>query len=115
MTGVNGYVIVRNITVERNACCHKQVCIFDYSKWFTSGRRDSLDPVKFFWNGDGEIIEGFQSWLDDTDIFTEGNDIIVYLYNGRHYFYSRRPFSKAGLFYQSSRWIGYTDNIFPCK
>ena len=37
----------------------------------------------FYWSGDGEVIEGFQSWLNEQDRFTEGHDTIVYHYDGK--------------------------------
>ena len=51
--------------------------------WFTSGRRKPEDPNMFYWTGDGEVIEGFQSWLNEQDRFTEGHDTIVYHYDGK--------------------------------
>ena len=60
---------------------------FNSNQWFTSGRRSADDPLKFYWAGDGETIESFQYWLDDTERGVEGLDIIVYKFQGRCHLY----------------------------
>lgn len=60
------------------------ICSDTRRKWFTSGRRDDPDDTgntRFFWEGNGQDIEGEQYWLKETDRTQEG-DHILYYYDG---------------------------------
>ena len=50
-------------------------------KWFTSGRKEvssQTDEVRFFWEGNGQEIEGAQFWLTDEDRQRDGDHILYY-------------------------------------
>nr|AUG84451.1 contactin [Platynereis dumerilii] len=50
-------------------------------KWFTSGRKEvtsQTNEVRFFWEGNGQEIEGAQFWLKDEDRMNPGDHILYY-------------------------------------
>lgn len=52
------------------------------SDWWTSGRRLPLNRTKFFWEGDGTMIESFVYWHDPATPGQAGKDRILYNFDG---------------------------------
>ena len=52
--------------------------------WWTSGRRVSdVESLQFYWEGDGQQIESYFYWHNDSIPTDFTKDYIMYNYNGK--------------------------------
>ena len=58
--------------------------IYCRKDWWTSGRRVSdVESLQFYWEGDGQQIESYFYWHNDSIPTDFTKDYIMYNYNGK--------------------------------
>ncbi len=51
--------------------------------WWTSGKRLTDSSLEFFWEGDGNKIEAYHYWLNDSHLSDLTKHFVIYNFDGK--------------------------------